>query len=78
MGLEAQIWARKLRGGGYEEEGGEEEGDDPICVKAYVIDPFGAAALLPLIFTRNLLKQGTGTADNLTLLRLLIYISTCR
>ena len=31
---------------------------------------FGAAALLPLNLNHSLLKQGTGTADHLTLLRL--------
>ena len=42
--------------------------DFPCVLQDFV--PFGAAALLP--FNLTLLKQGTGTADHLTLLRLLV------
>ena len=42
-----------------------------MCVKASVIDPFGAAPMLPPpSFNHNLLGQGAGAADHLTLLRL--------
>ena len=44
MGLEAGIWASRL---GFEGEGRRRRRrgrKSPICVKAWVIDPFGAAA----------------------------------
>ena len=37
------------------------------------MDPFGAAALLPLQLQAQPTQQGTGTADHLTLLRLLLF-----
>ena len=44
LGLETGIWASRLgfEGGGDGEEG--KGGEFPICVKAWVIDPFGTAA----------------------------------
>ena len=38
-----------------------------------MIDPFGAAALLPLQLQAQPTQQGTGTADHLTLLRLFTF-----
>ena len=76
MGLEAEIWALSLgseseRRGTEEMEKARKRKKSPISVKEKVIDPFGAAALLPINFYHNLLRQGMGTADHLTLLRIL-------
>ena len=46
--------------------------DSPCVLQDFV--PFGAAALLPLNLSHTLLKQGTGTADHLTLLRLFLLL----
>ena len=48
--------------------------DSPCVLQDFV--PFGAAALLPLNLNNTLLKQGTGTADHL--LPLGIIICNCR
>ena len=69
MGLEAGVGAMSL-GSKSEGRGGEEgrrrrrRKKAPICVKEQVINPFGAAALLPFKFYHNLLRQGMGTADH--------------
>ena len=49
MGPEAEIWAWRLRGGGVRRRRRRRRRRRkfPICEKAKVIDPFGAAALLP-------------------------------
>ena len=48
MGLEAEIWASWLGGGGVRKRirrrRRRRRRKSPICVKAKVIDPFGAAA----------------------------------
>ena len=46
--------------------------DSPCVLQDFV--PFGAAALLPLSLNHTLLKQGTGTADRLMLLRLFMLL----
>ena len=51
---------------GLEVGGGDKKGGRKFtCVKAKVIDPFGAAALLSHNLNHTLFKQGTGTADHL-------------
>ena len=70
LGLETGIWASRL---GFEGEGQRWRRKSPISVKTYFIDPFRAAALLPPQIqpqVHNQLRQGTGTADHLMLLRL--------
>ena len=68
MGLEAEIWASRLGGGGYVEE---EEGENPPYVRKHrSLTPSGPLPCSPLNFNHNLLRQGTGTADHLKLLRL--------
>ena len=44
--------------------------DSPCVLQDFVL--FGAAALLPLNLNHALLKQGTSTADHVSLLRLLL------
>ena len=44
MGLKAKIWASRLGGGGVRRRRRRRRRKSPICVKAWVIDPFGAAA----------------------------------
>ena len=52
------------------------DGKIPRVLQDFV--PFGAAALLPLNLNHFLLKQGTGTADHLTLLQLFKFsLNTC-
>ena len=55
-----------------EEEEEEEEEKIPYMCERQGHRPLRAAALLPLNLTHNPLKQGTGTADYLTLLRLFL------
>ena len=44
MGLQTEIWAWRLGGGGVRRRRRRRRRKFPICVKAEVIDPFGAAA----------------------------------
>ena len=46
--------------------------DSPCVLQDFV--PFGSAALLPLNLNQTLLKQGTGTADHLPPLGLLLKL----
>ena len=87
LGLKTGIWASRLGygppgwdmgpeaggggcgGGGEEEEGGGE--NSPYVWKHRSSTPLGPLPCSPLNFNHNLLKQGKGTTDHLTLLRLL-------
>ena len=75
MGLEAEIWARKLGGGGAEEKEEKEkvEKTPHMCGSIGHRPLRGRCPAPSLNYHRNLLKQGTGTADHLTLLRLLFF-----
>ena len=66
MGLEAKIWAWRL---GEKEE--KEEEKIPMCESKGHRPLWGRCPAPTLNFKHNLPKQGTGTADHLTLLRLL-------
>ena len=55
-------------------DGQTDERKSPCVLQDFV--PFGAAALLPLNLNQTLLKQSTGTADHLTLLRLFFSFFT--
>ena len=69
MGLEAGGEGGCGGGGG----GEEEEGENPLYVcKHRSSTPSGLLPCSPLNLNHNLLKQGTGTADHLTLLRLFL------
>ena len=68
MGLEAEIWASRLGGGGC--GGGE---NSPYVWEQKSLTPSGPLPCSPLNFNHNLLRQGTGTADHLTLLRLSLF-----
>ena len=63
MALKTGIWAPRL-------EFGPQDWRRRRKSSIFVIDPFRAAALLPLNVNTNLLRQDTGTADHLTLLGL--------
>ena len=66
MGLE-------VGGGGIEEEEKEKEEKIPLC-KSIGHRPFqGRCPAPPSTLTSNLLKQGTRTADHLSLLRLFLF-----
>ena len=69
MGLQAEIWAWWLGEGVCGEGGGGGE-NSPVRKHRSSI-PFGPLPCIPLNFNHNLLRQGVGTADHLTLLRLL-------
>ena len=62
LGVKTGIWASRL---GYGSPGGDIGWGEGGCGEAEKI-----SHMLPLNFNHNLLKQGTGTADHLTLLRL--------
>ena len=75
LGLEAGIWASRL---GFESgregtDGGEGGGGEisPMCESIGHRPLRGRCPAPSLNFNHNLLRQGTGTADHLTLLRLL-------
>ena len=71
MGLEAEIWAWRLGEGGAKEE--EEKEKTPHMCESIGHQPlWGPLPCSPLNFNHNLLRKGPGTADHLTLLRLLI------
>ena len=65
MGLEAGGGGR----GAEEEMEKEKEKKIPHMCESIGHQPLRAAALLPLNFNHNLLRQGTSTADHLTLLQ---------
>ena len=67
LGLGTRIWASKL-GGGADGGGGE---NFLYVWKHRSSTPSGLLPCFPFNFKHNLLGQGTGTADHLTLLRLL-------
>ena len=68
MGLEAEIWA--WRWGGTKEE--KEEEKIPLCESIGHRPLRGRCPAPTLNYNHDLPKQGTGTADHLTLLRLLV------
>ena len=76
--LEAQISALKSKSqprGRMPGGGGEEEGENsPYVWKYRSSTPSESLPCSPLNFKHNLLRQGTGTADHLTLLRLFLTI----
>ena len=84
MGLKAGIWALRLRygpggcgKGGVEEEKEKEEEEEKsphICESIGHRPLRGRCPAPSLNFKHNILKQGTGTANRLTLLRLFILI----
>ena len=76
LGIEAGIWASRLgfEGGMEEEEKEEKEEEEKIphmCESIGHRPLRGCCPAPSLSLNHNLLGQGTGTADHLTLLRLL-------
>ena len=70
LGLETIIWASRL---GWLGRGRKRRRRKfSICVEAKVINHLGPLPCSPLNFNQNLFKQGAGTADHLTLLRLFL------
>ena len=72
MGLITGIWASRLafEGGWKKEKEKEKEKDKiPHMCESIGHRPLRGRCPAPLNFNHNLLKQGTGTADHLTLLR---------
>ena len=75
FGLETGIWASRLgfEGGGMEEEKEEKEKIPHMCESIGHRPLQGRCPAPPLNFNHNLLRQGTGTAVHLTLLRLFFF-----
>ena len=79
LGLETGIWASRLgfEGEGRMEEEEEEEKEKEVKIP-HICESIGHRPLwplpyLPFNFKHNLLRQGTGTADHKTRLRLLLF-----
>ena len=71
MGFEAEIWAWRW-GEGKEEE--EEEEKIPLCESIGHRSLRGRCPAPSFNYNHDLPKQGTGTADHLTLLRLFFFL----
>ena len=69
LGFETGIWASRMgfEGGGWEEGEGEHS---PYVSKHRSLTSSGPLPCFPFNFKHNLLRQGTGTAVHLSLLRL--------
>ena len=66
LGFKAGIWAsRMICGSGEGPRRRKRRKKIPLCES--ISHPFRAATLLPFNFKQNLLRQGMGTTDHLTL-----------